>query len=90
MGAGHSHSHRAPRHSAAAFEVGRRPRAALLSGLLLAAVVTLVAMVLLWPDQDRAEEVVRTLATSIGLVLSVPLTTAIAALTVPGPRGVAD
>ena len=36
--------------------------------------------------EDIAEEIVRTLATSTGLVLAVPLTTAIAALTVPSAR----
>lgn len=36
--------------------------------------------------EDITEEVVRTLASSIGLVLAVPLTTAIAALVIPGPR----
>ncbi|RYJ05049.1 MAG: YibE/F family protein, partial [Actinomycetales bacterium] len=34
--------------------------------------------------EDLTEEIVRTLASSIGLVLAVPLTTAIAALVVPG------
>jgi uncharacterized membrane protein len=33
-----------------------------------------------------AEEIVRTLASGIGLVLAVPATTAIAVLTVAGPR----
>ena len=35
--------------------------------------------------EDITEEIVRTLASSIGLVLAVPLTTAIAALIIPGP-----
>ncbi len=35
--------------------------------------------------EDIAIEVVRTLTTSVGLVLAVPVTTAIAALTVAGP-----
>ncbi|MGZ6799970.1 MAG: YibE/F family protein, partial [Mycobacteriaceae bacterium] len=35
--------------------------------------------------EDIASEVVRTLASSIGLVLAVPLTTAIATAVVPGP-----
>ncbi len=35
--------------------------------------------------EDVTEEIVRTLASSIGLVLAVPLTTGIAALVVPGP-----
>lgn len=34
---------------------------------------------------EIAEEVVRTLVGSIGLVLAIPVTTAIATLTVPGP-----
>ena len=37
-------------------------------------------------SESIAEEVVRTLASGIGLVLAVPITTAIAALTVVGPR----
>jgi uncharacterized membrane protein len=37
-------------------------------------------------DESIAEEIVRTLASAIGLVLAVPLTTAIAALTVSGPQ----
>jgi uncharacterized membrane protein len=36
---------------------------------------------------EIAEEVVRTLVGSIGLVLAIPITTAIATLTVPGPAG---
>ncbi|MBB6628037.1 YibE/F family protein [Nocardioides sp. KIGAM211] len=36
--------------------------------------------------EDIGQEVVRALASSIGLVLAVPLTTVIATLTVPGPR----
>lgn len=39
-------------------------------------------------SEEIATEVVRTLASGIGLVLAVPLTTAIAALTVSGPRSV--
>lgn len=38
-------------------------------------------------DDLISEEVVRTLASGIGLVLAVPITTGIAALTVSGPRG---
>lgn len=37
--------------------------------------------------EEIAQEVVRTLATSIGLVLAVPVTTAIAVATVPAPTG---
>ncbi|MEX0427827.1 YibE/F family protein [Nocardioides sp. DS6] len=36
--------------------------------------------------EQIAEEVVRSLVSAIGLVLAVPLTTVVAALTVPGPR----
>lgn len=83
MGHGHSHghSHRADR-SAPEFEVARAPRLALLSVLAAVGVATLVGLLLLWPD--GAQEIVRSLVSSIGLVLAVPLTTAIAALTVPG------
>ncbi|WP_203336364.1 YibE/F family protein [Nocardioides limicola] len=42
----------------------------------------------LFVDEPIGEEVVRTLASAIGLVLAVPVTTAIAALTVAGPRAV--
>jgi uncharacterized membrane protein len=38
--------------------------------------------------EEVTQELVRTLASSIGLVLAVPLTTGIAALVVPGPREV--
>lgn len=37
--------------------------------------------------EQIAEEIVRSLVSAIGLVLAVPLTTAIATLTVPGPAG---
>ena len=37
--------------------------------------------------EEISEELVRAFASSIGLVLAVPATTAIAVLTVPGPRG---
>lgn len=40
--------------------------------------------------EEIGQEVVRTLATSIGLVLAVPLTTAIAVATVPGPTPASD
>ena len=36
--------------------------------------------------EEIAEELVRSFASSIGLVLAVPVTTAIAVATVPGPR----
>jgi uncharacterized membrane protein len=38
-------------------------------------------------SNDIAEEIVRTLASATGLVLAVPITTALAALVVPGPQG---
>lgn len=41
-------------------------------------------------DEGIAVEVIRTLASAIGLVLAVPATTAIAALTVGGPQRVTD
>ena len=37
--------------------------------------------------EEIAQEIVRTLVSSVGLVLAVPLTTLVAVLTVPGPRG---
>jgi uncharacterized membrane protein len=40
--------------------------------------------------EDITEEVVRTLASSIGLVLAVPLTTAIAALVIPGADSLSE
>ncbi len=40
--------------------------------------------------EDITEEIVRTLASSIGLVLAVPLTTAIATLVTPGPIAYQD
>jgi uncharacterized membrane protein len=40
--------------------------------------------------ESIAEEIVRTLASGIGLALAVPVTTAIAALTVAGPVGLTD
>lgn len=52
---GHGHSHRADR-SAPEFEVARTPRVALLAGLAAVGVATLVALLLLWPDGTRAEE----------------------------------
>jgi len=36
--------------------------------------------------EQLSEEIVRSLVSSIGLILAVPITTAVAALTVPGPR----
>ncbi len=43
-------------------------------------------MSVLLSTEEIAEEVVRSLVTSLGLVLAVPITTAIAAITVPGAR----
>ncbi len=40
--------------------------------------------------EDITQEIVRTLASSIGLVLAVPLTTAIATLVVPGARSLSE
>ncbi|WP_337191825.1 YibE/F family protein [Nocardioides flavescens] len=40
--------------------------------------------------EEISEEIVRALTGSIGLVLAVPATTAVAVLTVPGPRGSLD
>jgi uncharacterized membrane protein len=57
------------------------------TALLLLLVVTLYDRPLLdlAGTDEIASEIVRSLTSSIGLVLAVPLTTAIAALTVPGP-----
>ena len=57
------------------------------TGLLLLLVVSLYDRPLLdlAGTDEIASEIVRSLTSSIGLVLAVPLTTAIAALTVPGP-----
>ena len=43
-------------------------------------------MVRLLGTEEIAEELVRSFASTIGLVLAVPVTTAIAVATVPGPR----
>lgn len=57
MGAGHSHgSHRAHRDDES-FEVARRPRLVLLVALALAGLVTVVAVVLLWPDGAEVDHV---------------------------------
>jgi uncharacterized membrane protein len=57
------------------------------TGLLLLLVVSLYDRPLLdlAGTDEIASEIVRSLTSSIGLVLAVPITTAIAALTVPGP-----
>ncbi|MDP3892931.1 hypothetical protein, partial [Nocardioides sp.] len=44
----HSHSHAAPPD----VEVGRLPRLALVSGIVLAAVATVIGVVVLWPSAD--------------------------------------
>jgi uncharacterized membrane protein len=58
------------------------------TALLLLAVVSLYDRPLLdlVGTEEIATEIVRSLAASIGLILAMPLTTAIAALTVPGPE----
>ncbi len=43
-------------------------------------------MGVLLSTEEISQEVVRSLVTSLGLVLAVPITTAIAAVTVPGAR----
>jgi uncharacterized membrane protein len=62
------------------------------TALLLLLVVSLYDRPLLdlTGTEEIATEVVRSLTSSIGLVLAVPLTTVIAALTVPGPRPAAS
>jgi uncharacterized membrane protein len=62
------------------------------TALLLLLVVSLYdrPMLDLAGTEEIATEVVRSLTSSIGLVLAVPLTTVIAALTVPGPRAEAS
>ena len=57
------------------------------TALLLLLVVSLYDRPLLdlAGTDEIATEIVRSLTSSIGLVLAVPLTTVIAALTVPGP-----
>jgi uncharacterized membrane protein len=56
MGTGHAHgSHRAHRSDAAGFEVGRRPRIALLAALVLAAIATVIGVVQLWPDSAEVD-----------------------------------
>jgi uncharacterized membrane protein len=59
--------------------------------LLLLMVVSLFDRPLLdlAETDEIATEIVRSLTSSIGLVLAVPLTPAIAALTVPGPSAAA-
>jgi uncharacterized membrane protein len=61
------------------------------TALLLLLVVSLYDRPLLdlAGTEEIATEIIRSLTSSIGLVLAVPLTTVIAALTVPGPSGAA-
>jgi uncharacterized membrane protein len=62
------------------------------TALLLLLVVSLYdrSLLDLAGTEEIATEIVRSLTSSIGLVLAVPLTTVIAAVTVPGPRSVED
>ncbi|WP_435747371.1 YibE/F family protein [Nocardioides sp. SYSU DS0663] len=53
---GHAHGH-AHGHGAAEVDVRRRPRAVLLGTLAALGIATLVGLVMLWPDGDRAEEI---------------------------------
>ncbi|HET6165311.1 MAG TPA: YibE/F family protein [Marmoricola sp.] len=80
-----------------AMRIGRDHIASTIYTIVFAYAGSALAVLLLLSLYDRpvldllstesiAEEVVRTLASGIGLVLAVPLTTAIAALTVAGPR----
>ena len=56
MGAGHAHgSHRASRQES--FDVARRPRTVLLACLALAGLVTVVGVLLLWPDGAEVDAV---------------------------------
>ena len=58
MGAGHAHgAHRAHRAEGDGFEVGRGPRAVLLAGLALAGLVTLAAVVWLWPNGAEVDRI---------------------------------
>ncbi|GAB6984515.1 YibE/F family protein [Nocardioides pyridinolyticus] len=58
MGSGHAHgAHRAHRADGDGFEVARGPRAVLLACLALAAVVTVAAVVWLWPDGAEVDRI---------------------------------
>ena len=81
---------------ASAMRIGRDHIASTIYTIVFAYVGTALLLLLVVSLYDRplldlvgteeiATEIVRSLASSIGLVLAVPLTTAIAALTVPGP-----
>jgi uncharacterized membrane protein len=80
-----------------AMRIGRDHIASTIYTIVFAYAGSALAVLLLLSLYDRpvldllssesiAEEVVRTLASGIGLVLAVPITTAVAALTVVGPR----
>ena len=80
-----------------AMRIGRDHIASTIYTIVFAYAGSALAVLLLLSLYDRpaldllssesiAEEIVRTLASGIGLVLAVPLTTAIAAVTVAGPR----
>jgi uncharacterized membrane protein len=82
---------------ASAMRIGRDHIASTIYTIVFAYAGSALAVLLLLSLYDRplldllsteaiAEEIVRTLASGIGLVLAVPVTTAIAAVTVTGPR----
>ena len=82
---------------ASAMRIGRDHIASTIYTIVFAYAGTALLLLLVVSPYDRpltdlvgtdeiATEVVRSLTSSIGLVLAVPLTTVIAALTVPGPR----
>jgi uncharacterized membrane protein len=82
-----------------AMRIGRDHIASTIYTIVFAYAGSALAVLLLLSLYDRpvldllsteaiAEEIVRTLASGIGLVLAVPVTTAIAAFTVTGPRAV--
>jgi uncharacterized membrane protein len=64
------------------------------TGAALAVLLVVQLYGLPWAEllttEEIGEELVRTMAGTIGLVLAVPLTTLVAALVVPGPRPVRD
>jgi uncharacterized membrane protein len=85
---------------ASAMRIGRDHIASTIYTIVFAYAGSALAVLLLLSLYDRplldllsteaiAEEIVRTLASGIGLVLAVPVTTAIAAVTVTGPRSAA-
>jgi uncharacterized membrane protein len=58
MGAGHAHgSHGSHRQGRAGIEVARGPRLTLLVSLAVAAIATVVGLVLLWPDGARVDRI---------------------------------